>query len=85
MKINNIDVLITKVDVKERKDSKEQYLMISFLDMATGDVFEVLERDLDYLSKVNQMERYKIDLNLSSSKYGLRLELLEVKEGKGSI
>lgn len=85
MRINNIDVLITKIDVKEKKDSKEKYLMISFLDMSTGDVFEVLEKDLEYLSKINQMQKYKVDLNLSSSKYGLKLELVEVKEGKGSI
>lgn len=85
MKINNIDVLITKTDIKEKKDSKEKYLMISFLDMATGDVFEILEKDLEYLSKINQMQKYKIDLNLSSSKYGLRIELVEVKECKGAI
>ena len=85
MRINNIDVLITKIDVKEKKDSKEKYLMISFLDMATGDVFEVLEKDLEYLSKINQMQKYKVDLNLSSSKYVLKLEVAEVKESKGSI
>lgn len=85
MRINNIDVLITKIDVKEKKDSKEKYLMISFLDMATGDVFEVLEKDLEYLSKIKQMEKYKVDLNLSSSKYGIKLELVEVKECKGAI
>lgn len=85
MRINNIEVLITKIDVKEKKDSKEKYLMISFLDMATGDVFEVLEKDLEYLSKIKQMEKYKVDLNLSSSKYGLKLELVEVKESKGAI
>lgn len=85
MRINDIDVLITKIDVKEKKDSKEKYLMVSFLDMATGDVFEVLEKDLEYLSKIKQMEKYKVDLNLSSSKYGLKLELVEVKESKGAI
>lgn len=85
MKINNIEVLITKIDVKERKDNKEKYLMISFLDMETGDVFDVLEKDLEYLNKIKQMQKYKVDLNLSSSKYGLKLELVEVKEGKGSI
>lgn len=85
MRLNNIDVLITKIDVKEKKDNKEKYLMVSFLDMATGDVFEILEKDLEYLSKIKQMQKYKIDLNLSSSKYGLKLELVEVKESKGAI
>ena len=85
MKINNIEVLITKIDVKERKDNKEKYLMISFLDMEMGDVFDVLERDLEYLNKIKQMQKYKVDLNLSSNKYGLKLELIEIKESKGNI
>ena len=85
MKINNIEVLITKIDVKERKDNKEKYLMISFLDMETGDVFDVLVKDLEYLNKIKQMQKYKVDLNLSSSKYGLKLELIEIKESKGNI
>ena len=85
MRINNIDILATKIEIKEKKDSKEKYLMISILDMTTGDVFEILEKDLEYLSKLKQMQKYSIDLNLSSSKYGLKLELLDVKEQLGSI
>lgn len=85
MRINNIDVLVTKVEIKEKKDSKEKYLMISVLDMNSGDLFEVMEKDLEYLSKLKQMQKYTIDLNLSSSKYGLKLELLDVKEQLGSI
>lgn len=85
MKINNIDVLVTKIEIKEKKDSKEKYLMISFLDLLSGDLFEVLEKDLEYLGKLKQMQKYNIDLNLNSSKYGLKLELLEVGEGKGNI
>lgn len=85
MLINNIDVLVTKLDIKEKKDSKEKYLMISLLDMASGDIFEILEKDLDYLSKLKQMQKYNIDLNLVSNKYGLKLELAEVGEHLGSI
>ena len=85
MLINNIDVLVTKLDIKEKRDSKEKYLMISLLDMASGDIFEILEKDLDYLSKLKQMQKYNIDLKLTSNKYGLKLELAEVGEYLGSI
>ena len=85
MKINNIDILITKVEIKEKKESKEKYLYINFLDLATGDLFEVIEKDLEYLSKVKPMQKYKVNLMLSSSKYGLKLELEEIKEDKGAI
>ena len=85
MIINNINALITKVDIKEKKDSKEKYLMISILDMSSGDVFEILEKDIDYLSKLKQMQKYTISMNLSSNKYGLKLELLEVGTELGTI
>lgn len=85
MKISNINVLVTKVEIKEKKDSKEKYLMISLLDMATGDIFEIMEKDIEYLSKLKQMQKYNVDLSLTSSKYGLRLELLEVGAEQGAI
>ena len=85
MKINDVNILVNKLEIKEKKDSKEKYLMINFIDMQTGDLFEVVEKDLDYLSKIKQMQIYKVDLNLLSNKYGLRIEIAEIKETKGSI
>lgn len=85
MKLSNIEVLVTKVEVKEKKESKEKYLMLSLLDLGAGDVFDIIEKDISYLSTIKAMQKYKIDLNLSSSKYGLRLELIEIKEDIGAI
>ena len=85
MRINDVSILVNKLEIKEKKDSKEKYLMINFIDMQTGDLFEVVEKDLDYLSKIKQMQIYKVDLNLLSNKYGLRIEIAEIKETKGSI
>ena len=85
MKINDVNILVNKLEIKEKKDSKEKYLMINFIDMQTGDLFEVVEKDLDYLSKIKQMQIYKVDLNLLSNKYGLKLEIDEIKEDKGAI
>lgn len=85
MLINNIDVLVTKVEIREKKDSKEKYLIVGLLDMASGDIFEILEKDLEYLSKLKQMQKYNVDLNLLSSKYGLKLELVSVGDGLGHV
>ena len=85
MRINDVSILVNKLEIKEKKDSKEKYLMINFIDMQTGDLFEVVEKDLDYLSKIKQMQIYKVDLNLLSNKYGLKLEIDEIKEDKGAI
>lgn len=85
MKINDVNILVNKIEIKEKKDNKEKYLYISFIDMQNGDVFEVIEKDLSCLSKLQQMQKYIIDLNLSCNKYGLRLEIEDIKENTGSI
>ena len=85
MKINNISVLITIIDIKEKRDSKEKYLVINFLDIETGDMFSVIHREIEILGKIQAMSKYLVDLNLSSSKYGLKLELEDVKECQGEL
>ena len=84
MKINKIDVLCTKVDLK--KNSKgEAYLSIDLLDLSSGDNFNIISKDIELMQKLQQMKKYKVNLNLSSSKYGLRLELLNMVEELGCI
>ena len=85
MIIKKLDMLCTKVDVKEKKDSKEQYLMISLLDLNSGDVFDVLEKDLEMLKNLTPMTKYKVDLKLSSSKYGLSLTIENIGDNLGGI
>lgn len=84
MKISKIDVLITKVELKENKEGKN-YLMISLLDLASGDTFDILNKDLELLGKLKPMNKAKVDLSLSSSKYGLKLELINILEQLGGI
>ncbi|MGL4740167.1 MAG: hypothetical protein ACRC41_05090 [Sarcina sp.] len=72
------DVIITKVEVKTKKDSTEQYIMVSFLDMLSGDVFDVLEKNIEVLSKVQAMTRREnFEVNFSNSKYGIKLDILD--------
>ena len=84
MKINGIDMLCTKVEVKENKEGNK-YLMISLLDLVSGDTFDILSKDIELLSKLKPMTKVKVNLNLSSSKYGLKLEIADILEDLGSI
>ena len=84
MKINKIDMLCTKIEVKENKEGNK-YLMISLLDLVSGDNFDILSKDIELLSKLRPMTKVKVNLNLSSSKYGLKLEIAEVLEDLGNI
>lgn len=85
MLLKKLDMLCTKVELKEKKDSKEQYLMVSLLDLNSGDVFDVLEKDLEVMKNIIPMTKYKVDLKLSSSKYGLSLTIEHIGENLGGI
>lgn len=84
MKINKVDVLVTKIEVKENKDN-QKYLMINLLDLGSGDNFDIISREIELLSQLKPMTKAKVNLNLSSNKYGLKLDLLEVLEVLGGI
>ena len=85
MLIKKLDMLCTKVEVKEKKDSKDQYLMISLLDLGSGDVFDILEKDLEVMKNIVPMTKYKVDLKLSSSKYSLSLSIDNIGDSLGGI
>ena len=83
MKINDVDILITKVEAKKNKEN-ESYVAISFLDILSGDTFNVITKDIEYM-KLKQMTKYSVNLNLSSSKYGLKLEIDKILKETGGI
>ncbi|EOU1571775.1 hypothetical protein HBF21_15720 [Clostridium perfringens] len=85
MLLKKLDMLCTKLEVKEKKDTKEQYLMISLLDLNSGDVFDILEKDLEVMKTIIPMTKYKVDLKLSSNKYGLNLAIDSIGESLGEI
>lgn len=84
MKINNINVLVTKVDLKKNQKG-EAYLIIDLLDLTSGDGFNIMSKDLDLMKAVNHMNKYEVDLVLTSSKFGLRLELDKIHDNLGKI
>ena len=84
MKLNNIDVLVTKVEIKENKEGKG-YLIINLLDLASGDNFQIINKELELLGKLKPMTKFKIDFDLTSTKYGLKLDIDKIIEEKGNI
>ncbi|MGL4761895.1 MAG: hypothetical protein ACRC6T_11740 [Sarcina sp.] len=83
--IINSDLLITKIDAKQKKDSTEKYLMVSMLDLVAGDLFEIIEKDIEVMMKLTPMKKYNIDLKLTSGKYGLKLEIAAINKEIGAI
>lgn len=84
MKIKNLEVLCTKIEAKSNKEG-QAYLLIDLLDIGSGDNFNLMSKNIEFMSKLKAMTKYKVTLNLTSSRYGLRLDLEEVGEDLGSI
>ncbi|SCJ56680.1 Uncharacterised protein [uncultured Clostridium sp.] len=84
MKLKNLEVLCTKIEAKTNKDGGN-YLLIDLLDIASGDNFNIMSKNIEFMSKLKAMTKYIVTLNLTSSRYGLRLDLEEVGEDLGSI
>ena len=84
MKIKNLEVLCTKIEAKTNKDGGN-YLLIDLLDIGSGDSFNIMSKNIELMQKLKSMTKYIVTLNLTSSRYGLRLDLEEVGEELGSI
>lgn len=77
MLLKNIEVMLTKVEMKEGKE-KNQYLMLNLVDIATGDMFEIIHKEIEIIKDLVPFQKYKVNLNLTNSKYGLNLKLADI-------
>lgn len=84
MKLKNLEVLCTKIEAKSNKEG-QAYLLIDLLDISSGDNFNLMSKNIELMQKLKSMTKYIVTLNLTSSRYGLRLDLEEVGEDLGSI
>lgn len=84
MKLNNVEVLCTKIEVRANKEGNN-YLLIDLLDIGSGDNFNIMSKNIELMSKLRAMTKYSVVLNLTSSRYGLKLDLEQVVDELGSI
>ena len=83
--LQNVEVLITSVEIKKSKKDNS-YLVINFLTMNDGQLFTVIEKDdIELVQKLQNMNKYVLNLSLNSSKYGLQLSIDEIVKIIGSI
>ena len=84
MKIENVDILLTRIEIRTGKNNNS-YLAISFVDLTTGQNFDVIDKDIERIQKLQAMTKYKVTLNLNSTKYGLQLTIDKLLEKLGAI
>ena len=76
MKIET-SILILKIEPKTSKDGSD-YLSISFAD-TNGDTFNIITKNMEYTS-LKAFKQYQAILGLTSSKYGLKLNIENITE-----
>ena len=74
MMLKDVKMMCIKVEPKQNKEGND-YLIITLADMENGDTFNLVEKDMSYLSILKPFNPYSIDLHLSSNKYGLSLKI----------
>lgn len=84
MKISKKDILVTSCDLGKNKQD-QAYVNLQFIDMEDGMSYQIISKDIDLMNKVKKMTKYKVDLELTSSKYGLKLNILSVLEELGTV
>lgn len=84
MKISKKDILVTSCDLGKNKQD-QAYVNLQFIDMEDGISYQIISKDIDLMNKVKKMTKYKVDLELTSSKYGLKLNILSVLEELGTV
>lgn len=78
MKLKEVKMMCIKLEPRQNKKN-EDYLMVTLADMETGDTFDLIEKDMSYLSMLKPFSAYILDLDLTSSKYGLNLKIDNIK------
>lgn len=77
MKIKS-DLFILSVQAKENKN-KEAYIILSVAD-TEGNTFQIISKEVEPLLKLQQFTKYKAELELTNSKYGLKLNILGIEQ-----
>lgn len=83
MKIQGVNCLVTKVEMKQGKNSS--YLAIDFIDMSTGQSFTVIDKEIDRIQQLRNMNKYVFNLSVSSNKYGIQLAIDNIVKELGGI
>ena len=84
MIIKDKEILVTKVERK--KNSKNiNYLSVGIVTLDDGSNFTVMEKDEERFGQYCAMCKYKADLVISSSQYGINISISDLSDPEGSI
>ena len=78
--------LVMKTELKQsKKENGSAYLLVDLLELNTGTIFNIVDKNVEDMNKLKQMTKYEIDLDLTSSRYGLQLSIANIGKEFGGI
>lgn len=80
MIIYKVNMLVTNVAMKKLQDNTD-YCAVGLLSLDDGQKFDISVRDQDIIKNIAPMTKVTVNLELTNSKYGIKLgikDLLEV-------
>lgn len=81
----DVDVLVSKITRKRNSKTNLDYLALSIGTLDDGSVFNVLERNEDNFKLYEPMEKYNVDMSITSSQYGVSVGIDNINASKGNI
>ena len=85
MLVKNVDILVSSVEEKVNNNTKLPYLAIGIMTLDDGTNFNVLERNTEKFGLYQPMEKYKVDLKITSNQYGISVAIESVLKDLGNI
>lgn len=84
MLVKNIEILVSSIEM--RKNSKNvDYMSLGVVTLDDGTTFNVLEKDMNKQGLLKPMNRYRVNMKVSSSQYGINISIEDVLKDEGSI
>lgn len=79
MFIKNVDLLVTNMAMKKMQDNTD-YCAVGILSLDDGQKFDLSVREEEVYSKLKPMTKVKVHLDLTNSKYGMKLNIKQIIE-----
>ena len=80
MKINKVDMLVAKIESKTSSKDNKEYAMVNLISIPEGDSFQIIEKDMTRITQLTPFTKIKVNLNLTSSQYGLKIDIDDILE-----
>ena len=85
MLVKNMDILVSSIEAKVNNNTKLPYLAIGIMTLDDGTNFNVLERNTEKFGLYQPMEKYRVDLKITSNQYGISVAIENVLRDLGNI